>query len=155
MGSGHKILVFSQFVQMLKIIRQVFDNMNLNYAYMDGKSKNRLQEVRRFENNPELQLFLISLKTGGTGLNLTAADTVILYDPWWNPMVETQAIDRTHRIGQTHKVQVYRLITKGTVEEKIMNLQQHKLKLFDEVVSDTRKFLSNLTPEEIRDLFTY
>ena len=111
--------------------------------------------MRRFENNPELQLFLISLKTGGTGLNLTAADTVILYDPWWNPMVENQAIDRTHRIGQTHKVQVYRLITKGTVEEKIMNLQQHKLKLFDEVVSDTRKFLSNLTPEEIRDLFTY
>jgi len=154
-GSGHKILVFSQFVQMLKIIRQVFDGMSLKYAYMDGKSKNRLQEVRRFENDPELQLFLISLKTGGTGLNLTAADTVILYDPWWNPMVENQAIDRTHRIGQTQKVQVYRLITKGTVEEKIMNLQQHKLQLFDEVVSDTRKFLSNLTPEEIRDLFTY
>ncbi|MCB5258474.1 MAG: SWF/SNF helicase family protein, partial [Candidatus Cloacimonetes bacterium] len=155
MGSGHKILVFSQFVQMLKIIRQIFNDMNIKYAYMDGRSKNRLKEVQRFENDPELQLFLISLKTGGTGLNLTAADTVILYDPWWNPMVENQAIDRTHRIGQTQKVQVYRLITKGTVEEKIMNLQQHKLQLFDEVVSDNKKLLSSLTPDEIRDLFTY
>ena len=154
MGSGHKILVFHNLFNV-KIIRQIFNDMNIKYAYMDGRSKNRLKEVQRFENDPELQLFLISLKTGGTGLNLTAADTVILYDPWWNPMVENQAIDRTHRIGQTQKVQVYRLITKGTVEEKIMNLQQHKLQLFDEVVSDNKKLLSSLTPDEIRDLFTY
>lgn len=154
-GSGHKILVFSQFVQMLKIIRRVFDSLGLQYAYMDGRSKNRMEEVRRFETDPELKLFLISLKTGGTGLNLTSADTVILYDPWWNPMVENQAIDRTHRIGQTRKVQVFRLIAKGTVEEKIMNLQQHKLQLFDEVVADSQNVLSTLSKDEIRDLFSY
>jgi prepilin-type processing-associated H-X9-DG protein len=102
--------------------------LGLNYAYLDGHSKNRMQEVQRFESDPQLKLFLISLKTGGLGLNLISADTVILYDPWWNPMVENQAIDRTHRIGQTRKVQVFRLITKGTVEEKIVNLQQHKIK---------------------------
>lgn len=155
MDSGHKILIFSQFVQMLKIIRRVFDSLEINYAYMDGRSKNRMKEVQRFESDPELKLFLISLKTGGTGLNLTSADTVILYDPWWNPMVENQAIDRTHRIGQTRKVQVFRLITKGSVEEKIMNLQKHKLQLFDEVVSDSQKVLSTLTRDEIRDLFSY
>ncbi|MBW6513690.1 MAG: DEAD/DEAH box helicase [Candidatus Syntrophosphaera sp.] len=155
MDSGHKILVFSQFVQMLRIIRRVFDALGLGYAYMDGHSKNRMEEVRRFETDPELKLFLISLKTGGTGLNLTSADTVILYDPWWNPMVENQAIDRTHRIGQTRKVQVFRLITKGSVEEKILNLQQHKLQLFDEVVSDSQTVLSTLSREEINDLFSY
>ncbi len=155
MDSGHKILVFSQFVQMLKIIRKVFDEMGLEYAYMDGHSKNRMEEVQRFEGDPNLKLFLISLKTGGTGINLTSADTVILYDPWWNPMVETQAIDRTHRIGQTRKVQVFRLITKGTVEEKIMNLQQHKLQLFDEVVADAQNVLSTLSRQEIAELFSY
>lgn len=153
--SGHKILVFSQFVQMLRIIRKVFDARGTDYAYLDGHSKNRLLEVQRFEENPELKLFLISLKTGGTGLNLTSADTVILFDPWWNPMVENQAIDRTHRIGQVRKVQVFRLITKGTVEEKIMNLQQNKLQLFDSVVADGNKLLSSLKPEDIRELFTY
>lgn len=155
LDSGHKILVFSQFVQMLKIIRSVFDSLGLKYAYMDGRSKNRMDEVQRFESDPELKLFLISLKTGGTGLNLTSADTVILYDPWWNPMVENQAIDRTHRIGQTRKVQVFRLITKGSVEEKIMNLQQHKLQLFDEVVADSQTVLASLSREEIADLFSY
>jgi len=153
--SGHKILVFSQFVQMLKIIRKVFDRLGIDYAYMDGHSKNRMAEVQRFETTPELKLFLISLKTGGTGLNLTSADTVIIYDPWWNPMVENQAIDRTHRIGQTRKVQVFRLITKGTVEEKIMNLQQHKLQMFDEVVSDSQTVLSTLSKDEINELFSY
>ncbi len=153
--SGHKILVFSQFVQMLKIIRKVFDNLGIDYAYMDGHSQNRLLEVKRFEENPELKLFLISLKTGGTGLNLTSADTVILFDPWWNPMMENQAVDRTHRIGQTRKVQVFRLIAKGTVEEKIMNLQQNKLQLFDAVVSDGNKLLGSLSPEDIKALFTY
>ncbi len=155
MDSGHKILVFSQFVQMLKIIRRVFDSLEIDYAYMDGRSKNRMGEVQRFESDPGLKLFLISLKTGGTGINLTSADTVILYDPWWNPMVENQAIDRTHRIGQTRKVQVFRLITKGSVEEKIMNLQKHKLQLFDEVVSESQNVLTTLTKDEIRDLFSY
>ncbi len=155
LDSGHKILVFSQFVQMLRIIRRVFDSQGLRYAYMDGHTKNRMDEVRRFESDPELKLFLISLKTGGTGINLTSADTVILYDPWWNPMVENQAVDRTHRIGQTRKVQVFRLITKGSVEEKIMNLQQHKLQLFDEVVSESQTVLSSLSRDEISALFSY
>lgn len=155
LASGHKILVFSQFVQMLKIIRRVFDAQELRYAYMDGHTKNRMEEVRRFETDPDLKLFLISLKTGGTGINLTSADTVILYDPWWNPMVENQAVDRTHRIGQTRKVQVFRLITKGSVEEKIMKLQQHKLQLFDEVVSESQTVLSSLNREEISALFSY
>ncbi|MDD4224648.1 MAG: DEAD/DEAH box helicase, partial [Candidatus Cloacimonetes bacterium] len=155
LDSGHKILVFSQFVQMLKIIRRVFDEQGLRYAYMDGHSKNRMDEVRRFESDPELKLFLISLKTGGTGINLTSADTVILYDPWWNPMVENQAVDRTHRIGQVRKVQVFRLITKGSVEEKIMNLQQHKLQLFDEVVSESQTVLASLSRDEISALFSY
>lgn len=155
LASGHKVLVFSQFVQMLKLIRRVLDSLGLDYAYMDGRSKNRMEEVRRFEEDPQLKIFLISLKTGGTGLNLTSADTVILYDPWWNPMVENQAIDRTHRIGQTRKVQVFRLITKGSVEEKIMNLQQHKLQLFDEVVADAQNVLATLSRQEIRDLFSY
>jgi SNF2 family DNA or RNA helicase len=155
LDSGHKVLVFSQFVQMLKIIRNVFDNLGIDYAYLDGRTKNRMEEVQRFESDPNLRLFLISLKTGGTGLNLTSADTVIIYDPWWNPMVENQAIDRTHRIGQTRKVQVFRLITKGTVEEKIMSLQQHKLQMFDLLVSDSQKVLSNLSREEIGELFRY
>lgn len=155
LDSGHKILVFSQFVQMLKIIRRVFDERGIRYAYMDGRSKNRMEEVQRFETDPELKLFLISLKTGGTGINLTSADTVILYDPWWNPMVENQAVDRTHRIGQTRKVQVFRLITKGSVEEKIMNLQQHKLQLFDEVISESQTVLSSLSRDEISALFSY
>ncbi len=154
-ASGHKILVFSQFVQMLKIIRRVFDGLGTDYAYLDGQTKNRLQVVQRFENTPELKLFLISLKTGGTGLNLTSADTVILYDPWWNPMVENQAIDRTHRIGQQHKVQVFRLIAKGTVEEKIMNLQKSKLDLFEAVVADGQKLLSSLAVDDIKALFSY
>lgn len=155
LASNHKILVFSQFVQMLKIIRNVFDEQGLRYAYMDGRTKNRMEEIQRFENDPELRLFLISLKTGGMGINLTSADTVILYDPWWNPMVENQAIDRAHRIGQTQKVQVFRLITKGSVEEKIMKLQQHKLKLFDEVISQSQTVLSSLSREEINSLFSY
>ncbi|OQC72335.1 MAG: ATP-dependent helicase HepA [Candidatus Cloacimonetes bacterium ADurb.Bin003] len=95
------------------------------------------------------------MKAGGTGLNLTAADTVILYDPWWNPMVENQAIDRTHRIGQTHKVQVFRLITKGTVEEKILQLQQNKRELFETVIEGGQNVLKAMTKEDIKKLFSY
>lgn len=153
--SGHKVLVFSQFVQMLGIMRKVFDSLGISYAYLDGQTKDRVTPVQRFESEPELKLFLISLKTGGTGLNLTAADTVILYDPWWNPMVENQAIDRTHRIGQTSKVQVFRLIAKGTVEEKIMALQDAKRELFDTVIEGGQGVLKAMTSADIKALFSY
>ncbi len=153
--NGHKILVFSQFVQMLKLIRKAFDEQGISYAYLDGKTKDRLAPVTRFNADAELKLFLISLKTGGVGLNLTAADTVILFDPWWNPMIENQAIDRTHRIGQSKKVQVIRLITKGTVEEKIAALQQSKLDMFKNVVEDGQQVLRVMSLDEIKALFHY
>ncbi|MDP2172276.1 MAG: DEAD/DEAH box helicase [Candidatus Cloacimonadaceae bacterium] len=153
--SGHKVLVFSQFVQMLKIAKKVFDDLGIAYSYLDGQTKNRMQVVNDFESDPAKRLFLISLKTGGTGLNLTSADTVILFDPWWNPMVENQAIDRTHRIGQTRKVQVFRLISKGTVEEKIMELQKGKLDMFEAVMSEGQQMLNSLSFDEVSSLFDY
>ena len=155
LASGHKVLVFSQFVQMLAIIRRCFDAEGLAYCYMDGQTKDRMAVVREFEESAHKRVFLISLKTGGTGLNLTSADTVILYDPWWNPMVENQAIDRVHRIGQTNKVQVFRLISKGTVEEKILALQQSKLAMFEAVISEGQQLLGSLSSEDIRGLFSY
>ena len=155
LSGGHKVLVFSQFVQMLSIIRKSFDLQGWDYCYMDGRTKNRMQVVNEFEHNPDKRIFLISLKAGGTGLNLTGADTVILYDPWWNPMVENQAIDRAHRIGQTNKVQVFRLISKGTVEEKIIALQQSKLAMFENVVSGDRQVLNSLSSDDIKALFEY
>lgn len=154
-NAGHKVLIFSQFVQMLSIIRKVLEAKSLPYCYLDGQTKDRVTPIKSFETNPEIKLFLISLKAGGTGLNLTAADTVILYDPWWNPMVENQAIDRTHRIGQTHKVQVFRLITKGTVEEKILQLQQNKRELFETVIEGGQNVLKAMTKEDIKKLFSY
>lgn len=154
-NAGHKVLVFSQFVQMLAIMRRVFDELELPYSYLDGHTKDRVTPIKRFETDDRIKLFLISLKTGGTGLNLTAADTVILYDPWWNPMVENQAIDRTHRIGQTKKVQVFRLITKGTVEEKILALQEAKKDLFETVIEGGQNVLKSMTNEDIRSLFSY
>ena len=153
--SGHKVLIFSQFVQMLRIIRQEFDRQGYRYAYMDGQTKDRMNQVNQFNSSPDIPLFLISLKTGGTGLNLTSADTVILFDPWWNPQVEQQAIDRTHRIGQLNKVNVYRLITLGTVEEKILKLQEGKRDLFRSVIEDGQQLLKNMTREDIRKLFDY
>ncbi len=153
--AGHKVLVFSQFVQMLSIMRKVFDQLGIAYAYLDGQTKDRVSPVKRFETDPELKLFLISLKTGGTGLNLTAADTVILYDPWWNPMVENQAIDRTHRIGQTKKVQVFRLIAKGTVEEKSIALQEAKREMFDTVIEGGQNVLKAMNLDDLKHLFSY
>lgn len=153
--SGHKILVFSQFVEMLKLIRPYFDQRDIVYEYMDGKTRERLKHVNRFNEDPKVKVFLISLKTGGTGLNLTSADTVILVDPWWNPMIENQAIDRTHRIGQTKKVQVFRLITKGTVEEKIIALQKSKLDLFQNVIDEGQSMIKLMDEKTLKDLFIY
>jgi SNF2 family DNA or RNA helicase len=154
-AGGHKVLVFSQFVQMLSIMKRTFNALDIPYSYLDGHTKDRQTPIREFETNDNIRLFLISLKTGGTGLNLTAADTVILYDPWWNPMVENQAIDRTHRLGQTRKVQVFRLITKNTVEEKILSLQKSKIELFNEVIEGGSTMLKSMNIEELKGLFSY
>src|SRR5690606_36990944 len=119
-SEGHKVLIFSQFVRHLSIVRDFLRTEGINNAYLDGSTTNRQAEVEAFQKDPNIPVFLISLKAGGVGLNLTAADYVFLLDPWWNPAVEAQAIDRAHRIGQENKVIIYKFITRNTVEEKIM-----------------------------------
>lgn len=118
LSEGHKVLIFSQFVKHLSLVRSHLEDQNIPYAYLDGSTQNRQGEVERFQNNPDLKVFLISLKAGGLGLNLTEADYVFLLDPWWNPAVEAQAVDRAHRIGQSRSVFTYKFITRNSVEEK-------------------------------------
>jgi non-specific serine/threonine protein kinase len=136
LDSNHRILVFSQFVQMLKILRTHLDERDIRYCYLDGSTRDRLGEVDRFNGDTGIPLFLISLKAGGTGLNLASADTVIHFDPWWNPAVEDQATDRAHRIGQSRTVHTIRLVTEGTVEERILELQQRKRELAEILVEE-------------------
>lgn len=150
-SSGRKVLVFSQFTTMLDILSQELKNTPHNY--LSGKTNNRQELVDDFNNNANKKVFLISLKAGGTGLNLTSADNVIIFDPWWNPSVERQAIDRTHRIGQTKSVNVYRFITKGTIEEKIIKLQERKKILFDNLISESKDLFKKLTWDEVKELF--
>jgi non-specific serine/threonine protein kinase len=152
MEDGHKVLVFSQFVQMLHIIRSWLNMNKIPYAYLDGASKDRYEQVEKFNTDPQIPIFLISLKAGGTGLNLTAADYVIHYDPWWNPAVEDQATDRTHRIGQTKKVFSYKLICESTVEEKILQLQEQKKGVADAIIPGQEQW-KNLTKEDLEMLF--
>lgn len=154
--SNHKILVFSQFVRMLKLIKEELIRDNIDFEYLDGQSSKRQREdsVNRFQENPECRVFLISLKAGGTGLNLTAADYVYIVDPWWNPAVENQAIDRTHRIGQGKKVFAYRMICKNTVEEKILNLQVKKKKIAADIISTDESIAKKLTVKDIKELFS-
>jgi SNF2 family DNA or RNA helicase len=135
-ASGHKALVFSQFTSFLAIVRANLDARGVRYEYLDGKTKKREERVRSFQEDATMPLFLISLKAGGAGLNLTAADYVFLLYPWWNPAVEAQAIDRTHRIGQTQPVVAYRLLAENTVEEKIRALQHEKAALARAVVQE-------------------
>ena len=149
---GHKILVFSQFVQMLQIIRSWLNMNTIPFAYLDGASKDRYEQVERFNNDPSIPIFLISLKAGGTGLNLTSADYVIHYDPWWNPAVEDQATDRTHRIGQTKKVFSYKLICENSVEEKILQLQDQKRGVADAIIPGQDQWKS-LTRNDLEMLF--
>lgn len=149
---GHKVLVFSQFVQMLKIIRQWLEFSQIPFCYLDGASKDRFEQVDRFNNSPNIPIFLISLKAGGTGLNLTSADYVIHYDPWWNPAVESQATDRTHRIGQTRQVFSYKLICQNTVEEKILKLQDAKRNVAEAIIPGQETWKS-LTREDLEMLF--
>jgi superfamily II DNA or RNA helicase len=150
---GHRILVFSQFATMLGLIRDRLKVMAIDHCYLDGGTRNRQAEVDRFQTG-NVPVFLISLKAGGVGLNLTAADTVIHYDPWWNPAVEAQATDRAHRIGQKRTVQVYKLITRGTVEERILSLQSRKRELTAGLVDSENPIMTGLTDEDLNNLLT-
>lgn len=152
MAEGHKVLVFSQFVTMLDILRDTIKQRNWPYFYLAGDTENRGELVRQFQNAKGGAVFLISLKAGGFGLNLTAASYVVLFDPWWNPAVENQAIDRTHRIGQTRKVIAYRLLMRETIEQKIRQLQKQKGALADDVLGEER-FAQSLTLDDLHFLF--
>lgn len=153
-SSGRRMLIFSQFTSMLEIIGEMLRQMGISYFYLDGnvKSSKRIEMCNAF-NEGQRDVFLISLKAGGTGLNLVGADTVIHFDPWWNPAVENQATDRAHRIGQTKVVQVIKLVTKGTIEEKIQNLKEKKQELINSVLQDGNGNISAMTLEEIQSLF--
>jgi superfamily II DNA or RNA helicase len=152
---GHKVLVFSQFVSMLHLIRRAMDEDKVAYEYLDGSTKDRLERVDHFQADDGPPVFLISLKAGGSGLNLTAADTVIHFDPWWNPAVEDQATDRAHRIGQTKVVTTYRLIAKGTIEEKILELADKKRELVGAVLAEDVGGAKKLTKGDLEDLFKF
>ena len=154
---GHRILIFSQFTRVLKNIASRLDDKGINYMYLDGsiKAEKRVKMVKSF-NEGESQIFLISLKAGGTGINLTGADMVIHFDPWWNPAVEAQATDRAHRIGQKKTVEVIKLIARGTIEEKIFKLQEKKKEITQSVINDetgAELFLSQMNQNDIEDLF--
>ncbi|MBW2586207.1 MAG: DEAD/DEAH box helicase [Deltaproteobacteria bacterium] len=151
---NHRVLVFSQFVQMLNHIRAALDTDGVQYEYLDGSTKDRIDRVDRFNEDTSVPVFLISLKAGGTGLNLTGADTVVHFDPWWNPAVEDQATDRAHRIGQTKNVNVYKLIAAGTVEEKILELSAKKRELVSNVLSTEGSPLKGLTKADVENLFS-
>lgn len=149
LDSGHKMLLFSQFTSLLGLLIPELEREKIPFEYLDGATRNRQQRVDHFNNSPEIPLFLLSLKAGGTGLNLTAADTVIIYDPWWNPAVELQAADRTHRIGQTRPVSTLKLVVRNSIEEKILELQEKKREIFDSVIDGA---MDNLSIEDLKFL---
>lgn len=152
----HKALVFSQFLGMLALIRAKLDELGIKYEYFDGSTSapDREKAIQSFQNNDEVRVFLISLKAGGVGLNLTAADYVYIVDPWWNPAVEQQAIDRTHRIGQTKNIFAYRMICKDTIEDKILQLQDKKRALAKDLIADDTTFVKSLSKEDVEYLFS-
>ncbi|MYF96369.1 MAG: DEAD/DEAH box helicase [Holophagales bacterium] len=154
LDEGHKCLVFSQFTSLLAYVRSHFEEQGVPYAYLDGQTRNRGEVVDHFQNDPDTNIFLISLKAGGVGLNLTAAGYVFLLDPWWNPAVEAQAIDRTHRIGQTQPVFAYRLIARDTVEEKMLELQRSKRQIADAILEGGGSSLRDLTADDLRLLLS-
>jgi SNF2 family DNA or RNA helicase len=150
-GEGHQALVFSQFTTFLIRIRGRLADADIPYAYLDGRTRNRDRVIQRFREKIA-SVFLISLKAGGFGLNLAEADYCFVLDPWWNPAIEAQAVDRTHRIGQTKTVMVYRLVAKDTIEEKVMDLKARKEELFSSVVGGEALAGAELTADEIRGL---
>ena len=151
---GHKALVFSQFTSLLAIVRQRLDAGGIQYEYLDGRTRDRGARVEHFQKDPACKLFLISLKAGGLGLNLTAAEYVFLLDPWWNPAVEAQAIDRTPRIGQSRPVFAYRLIARDTVEEKVLELQKTKRDLADAIINADNSLIRDLSREDLELLLS-
>jgi len=149
---GHRVLVFSQFVSMLTLLKERLIKEGIEFCYLDGSTKDRAEVVDRFQGNRSLPVFLISLKAGGVGLNLTGADTVIHFDPWWNPAVEDQATDRAHRIGQSRVVTSYKLIARDTVEEKILALQNRKRDVINATLGGEEDLTTALNWEEIQEL---
>jgi len=154
MDGGHRVLVFSQFVQMLHILRDSLRQRNIPFAYLDGSTRDRMAQVDAFNNNPDIPVFLVSLKAGGSGLNLTGANVVIHYDPWWNPAVEDQATDRTHRIGQLRTVYSIKLVTENSIEQKVIALQQRKRALINAAFGTIGAIEQTLTWEDVRDLLS-
>jgi len=152
MENGHKTVLFSQYTKMLEIIRSDLENEGVEFLYLDGSTKNRQSLVHRFNKDDSVKIFLISLRAGGSGLNLVGADSVIHYDMWWNPAVENQATDRVWRMGQKTKVNSYKLVTKGTIEEKILELQERKKDLISDLVSSDDDVLSKLTWDDVLTL---
>jgi SNF2 family DNA or RNA helicase len=153
-AEGHKALVFSQFTSMLAIVKKHLDRRGVVYEYLDGQTRDRRERVNRFQTDENCGVFLISLKAGGLGLNLTAADYVFLLDPWWNPAVEAQAIDRAHRVGQTRNVFAYRLICRNSVEEKIAELQGQKRSLADAILQSDVNLMKDLTVADLEKLLS-
>ena len=152
---GHKILVFSQFVTMLKTLAENLRREGIGFCYLDGSTKDRLGECNRFNRDPKMQVFLISLMAGGTGLNLTGADMVMHYDPWWNPAVEDQATDRAHRIGQKKTVYVIKMIAAGSIEEKVLAMQRRKQAVISATVTTTdAAVMESLTAEDLDNLLS-
>jgi SNF2 family DNA or RNA helicase len=150
-AEGHRTLIFSQFTSFLALVSDRLESRGIPYAYLDGSTRDRDAAIGAFRSG-DAPVFLISLKAGGFGLTLTEADYVFLLDPWWNPAAESQAVDRAHRIGQTRPVNVYRLIAGGTIEDKVMALQQRKARLFRAVMDDDALFSQALTADDIRGL---
>ncbi len=153
-AEGHKALVFSQFTSFLALVRKELDTHGISYTYLDGKTRNRQACVDRFQNSPDTHLFLISLKAGGLGLNLTAADYVYILDPWWNPAAEAQAIDRTHRIGQSNKVFAYRIIARDSIEEKVLALQDRKRDLAAAILNADQSIMKKLDMDDLQLLLS-
>ena len=153
LSENHKPLIFSQFLGSLAAIKEWVEKLKVAYCYLDGSTRNREKEIRSFQENDAKKLFIISLRAGGLGINLTASDYVIIFDPWWNPAVETQAVDRSHRIGQTNRVTIYKMITKDTVEEKILKLQEKKIRMTNEIITSEKAFFKSLKKDEIMNLF--
>jgi len=152
-SEGHRLLVFSQFVKMLQLIAAELQARGIEFCYLDGQTKDRLGECNRFNSNQKIPVFLISLMAGGTGLNLTGADMVVHYDPWWNPAVEDQATDRAHRIGQKRNVYVVKMIASGSIEEKVLELQRRKQAVIAATVSTTdAAVMEKLTAEDLAEL---
>jgi len=151
-AQNNKVLIFSSFVEHLNLYRDYLDENKVEYSYLVGKTKDRKNEVERFQNNPDIKVFLLSLKAGGVGLNLTSAGYVFLLDPWWNPAAEAQAYDRAHRIGQKNKVFVYKFISRNTIEEKIIQLQEEKIRLFNTMINPDNELLKNLNVNEVMQL---